>query len=101
MKARWLLLGLAAMLVATARLNAAVVVTTNMNGADAEVREDDINPSTNAAIAPVGTPLGTQRGAATELASRAKDSTAGAGDRSSAMYLKFDVSDANGVTNAL
>jgi hypothetical protein len=101
MKARWLLPGLAAVLVAAARVNAEYIVTTNMNGADAEVREDDINPSTNPAIAPVGTPLGTQRGASTELASRAKDSTSGSGDRSSAIYLKFDISDANGVTNAL
>jgi hypothetical protein len=72
-----------------------------MNGADAEVREDDINPNTNAALGPVGVPFGTQRGSNVELASRMKDSTANTGDRTSAMYLKFDISDANGVTNAL
>lgn len=101
MKARWLLLGLATMLVATARLNAAVIVTTNMNGADAEVREEEINPNVNPALGPVGVPFGTNRGTNTELASRAKDSTPGTNDRSSAMYLKFDISDANGVTDAL
>ena len=41
------------------------------------------------------------RGANVELATRTKDSTAGTGDRSSVMYLKFDISDANGVTTAV
>lgn len=61
----------------------AVVITTNMGlGADAEVRES--NPTQN-------------RGASTELATRAADSYAGGAandgtDRNSVMYLQFDLS---------
>jgi hypothetical protein len=103
MSSRWFVFSCVAVLAFGAGANAAVIVTTNMNGADAEVREDDVNPAAagNPAGAPPGTPLGTQRGAATELASRVKDSTAGTGDRSSAMYLKFDITDGNGVTDAV
>jgi hypothetical protein len=67
-------------------VHAAVVIPTNQNGADAEVREEEINPNA------MGMPQGTNRGANTELASRLKDSTANSGDRSSAIYLKFDIS---------
>jgi hypothetical protein len=68
------------------------IIPTNQNGgADAEVREADINPNG------MGVPQGTNRGASMELATRAKDSTANSGDRSSAMYLKFDIS---GITQA-
>jgi hypothetical protein len=71
---------------------ATIFIPTNQNGgADAEVREDEINPSPGP-TPPPGTPLGTNRGSSMELASRTKDSTAGSGDRSSAMYLKFDIS---------
>lgn len=108
MSLRWFVFSFAAALVCAARVNAAYVVTTNMNGADAEVREDDINPVVTdhdgdggAVTPPIPVPFGTNRGANVELASRAKDSTANSGDRSSVVYLKFDISDANGVTNAL
>jgi len=101
MKARWFLFGYAAVSLYATSSNAAYIVTTNMNGADAEVREEEINPNASAAWGPVGAPQGTNRGANVELASRAKDSTANSGDRSSVMYLKFDISDANGVTDAL
>lgn len=83
--------GLAAIL-STPRTSPAVIIPTNMNGADAEVRESDINPCTDPSACVPGTPLGTNRGSSTELATRLKDSTANSGDRSSAMYLKFDIS---------
>jgi hypothetical protein len=108
MNARWVLFGFATALMFCARANAAVVVTTNMNGADAEVREEEVNPiSTDhdgdgGVVTPaIPIPFGTNRGTNTELASRLKDSTANSGDRTSVMYLKFDISDANGVTNAV
>jgi hypothetical protein len=69
-----------------ATVHADVIIPTNQNGADAEVREEDINPG------PTGVPQGTNRGANAELATRFKDSTANSGDRSSAIYLKFDIS---------
>jgi hypothetical protein len=69
-----------------ATVHAAVIIPTNQNGADAEVREEEINPG------PTGVPQGTNRGANVELATRFKDSTANSGDRSSAIYLKFDIS---------
>jgi hypothetical protein len=66
---------------------ATIVIPTNQNGgADAEVREEEINPNGS------GVPQGTNRGSNTELATRAKDSTANGGDRSTAIYLKFDIS---------
>ena len=40
----------------------------------------------------MGVPQGTNRGTSMELASRIKDSTSNSGDRTSAMYLKFDIS---------
>jgi hypothetical protein len=73
------------------KLSAAIVIPTNLNGADAEVRESDINPCTDPLVCVPGTPLGTNRGASTELATRLKDSTANSGDRSSSIYLKFDI----------
>jgi hypothetical protein len=76
----------AAFFVIAAVVHAAVVIPTNQNGADAEVREEEINPSGT------GVPQGTNRGGSMELASRLKDSTANSGDRSSAIYLKFDIS---------
>ena len=45
MRARWVLLCIGTALLISARAGAAVIVTTNMNGADAEVREDDVNPA--------------------------------------------------------
>jgi hypothetical protein len=106
MKARWYLFSFAAISLFGSIASAEYIVTTNMNGADAEVREDDINPIVtdhdgNPMTPSIPVPFGTNRGTNTELASRAKDSTANSGDRSSAMYLRFDISDANGVTNAL
>jgi hypothetical protein len=66
---------------------ATIVIPTNQNGgADAEVREEEVNPDGS------GVPQGANRGSSTELATRAKDSTANSGDRSSAIYLKFDIS---------
>jgi hypothetical protein len=69
-----------------ATVHAAVIIPTNQNGADAEVREEEINPGGT------GVPQGTNRGGNVELATRFKDSTANSGDRSSAIYLKFDIS---------
>jgi hypothetical protein len=99
-----------AVLIAAAASQAAYIVTTNMNGADAEVREDSGDAHAASAVndpawvgsgGPLFVPLGTNRGTNTELATRVKDSTSNSGDNSSVMYLKFDISDANGVTNAL
>jgi hypothetical protein len=71
---------------------ATILIPTNQNGgADAEVREEDINPNGS------GVPQGTNRGSNTELATRFKDSTSNSGDKSSAIYLKFDIS---GITQA-
>jgi hypothetical protein len=75
--------------VATATLacsaQAEILIPTNQNGADAEVRESE-----------TGTPTpiypGVNRGTSFELATRLKDSTSNSGDRSSADYLKFDIS---------
>jgi hypothetical protein len=72
--------------IGAAKSDGAIIIPTNQNGADAEVRESDINPDM------MGVPQGTNRGASTELATRRKDSTANSGDRSSAIYLKFDIS---------
>lgn len=65
---------------------AAIVIPTNQNGADAEVREEETGTPT---------PLypGNNRGGNFELATRLIDrTTGGTSDRSSAMYLKFDIS---------
>jgi hypothetical protein len=99
MKVHRYLLAIAAVLFSHLVSNAAVIVTTNMNGADAEVREEEITPTVVPGLGPV--PFGVNRGTNTELASRMKDATNNTGDRTSAMYLKFDISDANGITNAL
>ena len=70
-----------------AGMAATISIPTNQNGgADAEVREEEINPNGS------GVPQGTNRGSNMELASRIKDSTSNSGDRTSAMYLKFDIS---------
>jgi hypothetical protein len=80
---------------------AAILIPTNQNGADAEVREDPDNhmrPNTDPVWGPPGTPRGRNRGADVELASRVRDLVANpANDRTSAMYLKFDIS---GITQA-
>lgn len=98
-KASWLLPAVAGVLVFGARANAALIIPTNQNGgADAEVRESDLgvpvsvdhdnDPNTPDVLVPGGV----NRGSSTELATRRKDSTANSGDRSSAIYLKFDIS---------
>lgn len=87
-------------------VRAAIMIPTNMNGADAEVREDadsDMRPNTDPAWGPLGAPRGRNRGGVIgetaaiaggmELATRIKDATANpTNDRTSAMYLKFDIS---------
>jgi hypothetical protein len=82
-------------------VRAAILIPTNQNGADAEVREDADNhmrPNTDPAWGPVGAPRGLNRGTNGELASRIKDTVANAAnDRTSAMYMKFDIS---GITQA-
>lgn len=60
--------------------NAAIIITTNMGGADAEVRESEVNPDLG------GVPQGANRGTNQELATRR------ATNRSSAMFMKFDIS---------
>lgn len=77
-----------AMLVALEPLaNAALIITTNKgDGADAEVRESQTEIDFG------GVPLGQNRGSNTELATRAKDDGVATNDRSSIMYLKFDIS---------
>jgi hypothetical protein len=79
---------------------AAWIIPTNANGADAELRESET------ATDFLGTPLGTNRGNSQELASRIIDTVTVSntpvpntitnyfptGDRSSVMYLKFDIS---------
>ena len=91
----------------SADVRAAIVIPTNLGaGGDAEVREDtdsDMRPNTDPLWGPVGAPRGRNRGGVIgetvaiaggmELASRIKDATAApANDRTSAMYLKFDIS---------
>lgn len=88
-------------------VKAAIFIPTNFGiGADAEVREDtdsDMRVNTDAAWGPVGAPRGRNRGGLVgesnaiaggmELATRIKDATANpTNDRTSAMYLKFDIS---------
>jgi hypothetical protein len=100
MSLRWFVFAFAAALVFSSRASAAVIIPTNANGADAEVREEELGtPVVVPVFGPV--PFGVNRGANAELATRLKDSTSGAGDRTSVMYLKFDISDANGVTTAV
>jgi hypothetical protein len=78
------------MMSTASRCHADIVIPTNQNGADAEVREAEIGPSTPYP--------GVNRGSNFELATRLIDRTnGGTSDRSSAMYLKFDIS---GITAA-
>ena len=72
------------------RSKADIVIATNQNGADAEVREAEIGNFT-----PYD---GVNRGSNFEMATRLIDRTnGGMADRSSAIYLKFDIS---GITAA-
>jgi hypothetical protein len=88
--------GLAAALYLGAQANATIIIPTNLNGADTEVREssiiDDFGTTTNS----------NQFGGHTELATRGIDTTTTANnDRSSIMFMKFDVSGLpNHTTNA-
>jgi hypothetical protein len=97
----WLAMAAALFASSTSNAEEGYIITTNMNGADVELREQDINPNTDPFWGPVGAPRGVNRGTSTELATRARDSTANIRDHTSVMYLKFDISDANGVTDAL
>jgi hypothetical protein len=92
MKVRKLAFGVFAALLASASSSAlAATITTNMNGADAEVREEEINADL------FGVPQGANRGTSNELATRIRDDVGNfdnnqGNDRTSAMYLKFDIS---------
>ncbi|MGD9633998.1 MAG: PEP-CTERM sorting domain-containing protein [Pirellulales bacterium] len=89
MKVSRLMLCVAVALGLGANTNAAIVITTNMGGADTEVREFEINASE---LEPDAVPTA-QRGAANELATRAIDDgvEANNSDRSSVMYMKFNI----------
>jgi hypothetical protein len=106
---RFLILSISSLIAvcwSSANAQAAILIPTNQNGADAEVREDADNhmrPNTDPLWGPVGAPRGRNRGGVIgqsvgdaggmELATRIKDATANpANDRTSAMYLKFDIS---------
>ncbi len=87
MKVSRFLFGLAASFCVGASANAYIVIPTNQNGADTEIRESDITDNFGV------TEASAQRGNSTELATRASDTDAAAqGDRSSMMYMKFDIS---------
>lgn len=87
MKVRRLMFGLAATLCIGAQANAEIIIPTNQNGADAEMREFQFATDLG------GNVTGTANGASTELATRAINRTAAAtNDRSSSMYMKFDIS---------
>jgi hypothetical protein len=68
-------------------------IPTNNGGADAEVREEEVGLDGS------GVPQGVNRGANSEIATRIRDTTNGTptGDRTSAIYLRFNVA---GVTPA-
>lgn len=86
MKVSKFMLGLAAALTVGTNANAYIVIPTNQNGADTEVRESEITDN-------FGIVATTQRGKSTELATRGLDTTTTAtNDRSSMMYMKFDIS---------
>ena len=88
MRVRWLLCGVAAAgICGSAIAGAPIVIPTNQNGADTEIREFAI-------IDNFGTTESTQQmGGSQELATRGIDTTTTAtGDRSSVMYMKFDIS---------
>jgi hypothetical protein len=91
MKVRKLVFGLAAMLCVGATANASIIIPTNFgNGGDAEIREVDTNVSGFGGVF-----QGSNRGASTELATRAKEKQANGsfiGKNSSAQYMKFDIS---------
>ena len=88
---------------------APIVIPTNSNGADAEVRESETNVGFD------GVPVGANRGGSVELASRIRDQVEPlaatdpsqvtnwfpANDRSSVMYLKFDISSLPGSSDPL
>ena len=89
MKVRRLVLGVAVALCFGATVKASIIIPTNLNGADTEIREFELNAT---ALAP--TVVATQqRGANNELATRGQETTITAtNDRSSIMYMKFDIS---------
>lgn len=103
MKVRRLMFSMSAALgVAVASsAHAEIIITTNMGGADAEVREEQFGSD-----ADTGLVTGTNRGAQPELATRIKDDVAvdtstdpdtitnafPTNDNSSIMFMKFDVS---------
>jgi hypothetical protein len=89
MKVGKLVFGLAAVLCVGATANASIVIPTNFGvGADAEVRESQFSVSLDD-----GSVTGTNNGASTELATRGNNTTvASTGDKSSLMYMKFDIS---------
>jgi hypothetical protein len=99
MKFRWFTLGIvAATLVAgaAARVSAETIlmsITTKFGkGADAEIREEELNA---AGFGDAATYLGGNRGASTELATRARTKNADGtftGSHASAQYMKFDIS---------
>lgn len=114
MSNRWLRFGTsaAALFGLTSVGAAATYIPTNLGaGADAEVREEfstDGRPNTDPVWGPILTPRGRNRGgvigetaaiaSGMELATRILDQTTNpAGDRTSAMYLKFDIT---GITQA-
>src|SRR5262245_13875021 len=99
MKIRWLMLGVCTAIgvaVATS-VDAEIIITTNMGGADAEVREEQVT-----ADAETGAVSGVNRGAQVELATRIKDDVTVSGttitdanpvgDNSSIMFMKFNIS---------
>src|SRR3990172_2252473 len=105
MKVRRFLFGVSAALVVAMNSSAlaTIIITTNMSGADAEVREDQVNADLF-----TGLPAGGNRGADLELASRILDDVTinattnvitnahPTNDRSSIMFMKFDISNLPG-----
>jgi hypothetical protein len=100
MKVRWSVLSVVAMLCASTAVDAAIIIPTNLGkGADAELRESDTGVGLS------GVAEGINRGANTELATRADDKVTidntttppsvsnyfPTNDRSSVMLLKFDI----------
>jgi hypothetical protein len=90
MRVRWLLGGLAAACICGNAMAAPIIVIpTNQNGADTEIREFAIVGSE---LEPDVVPT-QQLGGSQELATRGQNTTTVAtGDRSSVMYMKFDIS---------
>ena len=79
---------LGVVLLSAGALQAQIVLSTNQNGADAEVRESQPGDPADPDF-----PTGVNRGDNTEIATRLIDTdpTTG-GDRNSSIYLKFDIS---------